>query len=195
MLFYMVVEAPPAKTKRTTPDIDESLIQKIGFGDTSAFEDFYNQTQQMVYPYILSILKNPEDTKDIMQDTYLKIRAAAHLYLPQGKPMAWVYTIARNLSLNHIKQSSRFSDNEEWFEGDSAYACVEDPTDRLVLESALQLLNVEERSILLLHAVSGVTHREISRDLGIPLSTALSRYHRALKKLRQHLQKVGLSNE
>jgi RNA polymerase sigma-70 factor (ECF subfamily) len=57
----------------------------------------------------------------------------------------------------------------------------------LVLQATFKILNEQEREIILLHAVSGLTHLEIAKNLGIPLSTALSKYHRGLKKLRKHL--------
>jgi RNA polymerase sigma-70 factor (ECF subfamily) len=57
----------------------------------------------------------------------------------------------------------------------------------MVLLTVLEILNDQERAIILLHAVSGLTHREIANDLVLPLSTVLSKYHRGLKKLRKHL--------
>ena len=76
-------------------------------------------------------------------------------------------------------------------EDDIRLSYVSDPTDRLVLEAALKALNEEERRVVLLHAVSGLKHREIAQDLGEPLSTVLSRYHRALKKLKRYLTEGG----
>ena len=76
-------------------------------------------------------------------------------------------------------------------ENSLALSYVSDPTDRLVLESALAILSEEERQIILLHAVSGLKHREIADSIGLPLSTTLSKYHRGLKKLRKHLNDKG----
>lgn len=77
-------------------------------------------------------------------------------------------------------------------EEDFRLSYVSDPTDRLVLEAALKTLNEEERRVVLLHAISGLKHREIAQDLGLPLSTVLSRYHRALKKLKRCLTEEGV---
>ena len=54
--------------------------------------------------------------------------------------------------------------------------------------AALELLDAEERRIVLLHAVTGWKHREIASLLELPLPTVLSKYHRALKKLRKQLE-------
>ena len=147
------------------------------------------QTERALYSYVLAIVKNPYDTQDVVQDTYLKVRASAHLYQKQGKPMAWLFTIARNLAMDLFRRNSRFL-SEEAFEMEDTmeYSYVTEITDRLVLETAMNILTERERQILLLHLVGGIRHREIAVNLGIPLSTVLSCYQRTLKKLRRYLE-------
>ncbi|NMA68300.1 MAG: RNA polymerase sigma factor [Desulfitobacterium sp.] len=173
-------------------EIDESLFVSIGEDDIEAFETLYHLTERTMYAYILSIVKNHDDTLDILQDTYLKIRSAAHLYKPMGKPLAWMFTIARNLSLSKLRLENRMADMENLdMENSLQFSYVTDPEDRIVLMAALKVLAEDERKIILLHAVSGMKHREIAENVGIPLSTALSKYHRGLKKLRKYLQDKG----
>ena len=62
----------------------------------------------------------------------------------------------------------------------------------MMLEAVLSALSDEERQIVTLHALTGLRHREIARDLGLPLSTVLSRYSRALKKLKRCLSEEGV---
>ena len=62
------------------------------------------------------------------------------------------------------------------------------PEDREVLQQALASLGDVERQVVLLHAVTGLKHREIAALLEMPLATVLSKYHRALKKLRVQLE-------
>lgn len=121
-----------------------------------------------------------------MQETYLKIRASAHLYEPRGKPMAWVFTVARNIAYMHIRrnQSNRVVANPEK-DLNGVLAEKLNISERIALQTVLKELDEEERSIILLHAVSGYKHHEIASYLGIPLATALSKYHRGLKKMRR----------
>ena len=56
------------------------------------------------------------------------------------------------------------------------------------MQQALATLGEEERRIILLHAVTGLKHREIAALLELPLSTVLSKYNRALKKMRAYLE-------
>ena len=179
----------PLREKKVRKKIDESLITRIGRDDRDALEELYRLTERPLYSYVLAIVKNPCDTQDIVQETYLKIRACAHLYRPQGKPMAWIFTIARNLSLNYIRLNSRQIQPEEGeMENSIELSYVQDPVDRLVLESALRLLREQEREIIFLHLVAGLKHREIAGLLHLPLSTVLSGYRRALTKMKSYLE-------
>ena len=76
-------------------------------------------------------------------------------------------------------------------ENSLAFSYVTDPEDKLVLESALSILEEDERTIIILHAVSGLRFSEIAQNLSRPISTVMSRYHRGLKKLRKHLRSKG----
>ena len=75
----------------------EELLRQVAFGDREAFHQLYLETNRSVYSFILSILKNPQDAEEVLQETYLKIWTSARSYKPQGKPLAWMFTIARNL--------------------------------------------------------------------------------------------------
>jgi len=170
-------------------DVDENLIKKIGKGDMEAFDVFYKATERTLYAYVLSLTKDHETTLDIMQETYIKIISAAHLYKPMGKPLAWTFTIAKNLFFTSIRKSKK----EETIDpsdisDDRRFSYVTDMEDRLVLEGVLKLLTQEEREIIMLYAVSGMKHKEIAESLNLNLSTTLSKYHRALKKLREYLE-------
>lgn len=192
MLFYMVVEGGEVTKPSRQLKIDESLMIKIGQDDREAFADLYQLTERVVYTYVLSIVKNPVDTQDIVQETYLKIRASAHLYIPLGKPLAWIFTIARNLSMNFFRENGKEErlDNN-WQEDSLEFSYITDVTDRMVLVSALNILSERDRQIVLLHVVSGLKHHEIAKNLNLPISTVLSGYQRALRKLKKHLTGGG----
>ena len=192
MLFAMAIEGGALVERSRQAPVDEALFPRIGQGDQAAFEALYRQTERAVYTFALSLLKNPHDALDVTQETYLKVRASAHLYQPQGKPLAWLFTIARNLSNSLLRQSGRSVSAEEYFSADGpGCAYLEDPSDRLALTAALDGLEELDRQGVLLHVVSGLKHREIAQDLGLPLGTVLTRYHRALKKLRHILSEGG----
>lgn len=201
MFLFASLSALPAPAKKKENiqalSVDEGLLAEIASGSKDAFAAFYHQTKGAVYAFALSTMKNHEEACDVMQETYLKIRSAAHLYQPMGKPMAWVFTITRNFCLMRLRSQNKLSPLAEEAEGLSpdALTFVQDHDDRLVLSAVLGLLSAQERNIVLLHAVSGMKHHEIASLLSIGLSTELSKYHRAIKKLKKALQEGGYRHE
>ena len=135
------------------------------------------------------------DAQDVMHDCYVSIYSAAAGYRSSGKPMAWILTIVRNLCLRKLRESRKTADlpPEEWERVLEEREEVE-PEDKLVLSACMRLLSDEERQIVTLHAVSGFKHREIAQMLGAPLPTVLSKYSRALKKLKHALLKGERQN-
>jgi len=165
------------------------LLQGISAGDQTALEQLYLYTRASVYSFALSVLKNTHDAEDVLHDCYVAVWHGAGSYRSQGKPLAWLMTIARNLCLQQIRERRKMADapQEEWeihLSDDNALSME----DRSVLSACMEQLSEQERQIVALHAVSGFKHREIAALLELPLSTVLSKYHRAIKRLKQHLQ-------
>lgn len=169
--------------------LNEQLLLRTAQGDREAFRELYEGSRTAVYAFALSILRDSHAAEDAAQDTFLKVLSAAHLYRPQGKPMAWIMTITRNVCLMQLrsrKQEAVFSDHTPV--SDTGVDPIADVTDRLVLETAMEVLSDDESRVIMLHAVSGMKHREIAELLSLPLSTVLSRYNRGIAKLRRKLE-------
>lgn len=164
------------------------LISEIALGKTDALEKFYIQTKTAVYGFALSIVKNPQTAEDIMQDTYIKIYASSGSYRTQGKPMAWILTIVKNLALTGLRNMSEnnLSLKDEWTSAINSF--TESSMDRILLNKVLESLSDVECRIVILHSITGLKHREISELLDIPLSTTLSKYRRSLSKLKKLLK-------
>ena len=167
----------------------DALLHRIAAGDRDALALFYEQTRGAVYGYALSLLRNEQDALDALHDSYLLIVKNASKYKTQDKPMAWVFTIVKNTCLQQMR-ARRKADGfaqEQGFHFEMQTEMNAD--DRLTLTACMEQLSDEERQIVVLHAVAGLRHREISQMMGLPLATALSKYHRSLKKLRTVLGK------
>lgn len=170
----------------------DKIIKRIADGDKGALAELYYETKSAVYGFSLSLTKNPADSEDILQETYLKIWANADSYKPKGTPMAWILTITKNLALMKLREKKKHQDlePEQWDMEFHIPDTAGNTEDRHLLEAALNILSEEERQIILLHAVSGFKFREISDLTGIGLSTVLSKYHRSLKKLKIYIEGV-----
>ena len=188
MILAMTIQLE-TEYKKNSVEIDEGLFEKIASGDMDAFATLYHLTDKAIFGFALSILKNKYDAEDVMQDTYLKVKKYAGFYQKQGKPMAWILTITKNLSLSKLKHvSNSHLDVAEQFglaaEGDD-YEKLE---NLMVLETLLSKLNDEERKVVVLHAQTGLKHKEIAELLDMSLSTVLSKYARAIKKMSKSLK-------
>lgn len=188
--MMLVLGAMALEARAANPSEElEALIGGIAAGSREDLAELYRRTRAAVYGLALSYLKNGAEAEDVAQDTFVKVWAAAPSYRPQGKPMAWLLTIARNLALGRLRTAARIQDLSEaqW----SAFSIESDTLtadDRTVLAAALGRLSDEERHIVVLHAVCGLKHREIAQFLGLGLPTVLSKYHRSLKKLKTMLE-------
>lgn len=184
MLALLGVQTTEEETARRVRELEQLLIQ-TGRGDREAFARLYSLTRGAVYALALSLLRDAQEAQDVAQDAFVRVWENSPSYRPQGSPMAWLLTIARNLARTRLRQSGRqVGLDEETWNAIPALTPEVSSEDRLVLQGALAELSGEERQIVLLHAVTGLKHREIAHLLEQPLSTVLSKYHRGLKKLK-----------
>ena len=178
------------RTGENTPgQAEDALLRSIAQGDRDALRQLYIAAAPRLFGYALSILRSRPEAEDILQDTFLKIGEKAGSYTSQGKPIAWMLAITRNLCYMRLRsQKGSLSLEEDPLANLPAPSQLEFLESRLVLKGALLALGLMERQIVLLHAVCGFKHREIASFLGLPLSTVLSKYSRSLKKLRAYLK-------
>ena len=187
MLIYAAIQTETPQW--SGPKLDETWFPAIAQGDAEAFRALYESASQSVFGFALSILRSRPDAEDAMQDTFLKVRGAAHLYEPMGKPLAWILRIARNVCLMQLRHRRHLADAPpEELCPDIGWEGIQCAEDRLALQSAFQCLTREEMQIVMLHAVAGLKHRETAALLGLPLNTVLSKYNRSLKRLRERME-------
>lgn len=165
------------------------LLAAIAAGQQDALAQLYHLTRTAVYGLSLSYLKNAHDAQDITQDVFVHVWDHAPQYRPTGSPMGWLLTVCRNLCLMRLRHTERHAvlSEAEWD------AIPQQETgltteERTLLQHVLSRLGEEERRIVLLHAVTGLKHREIAALLELSLPTVLSKYHRAIRKMRADLE-------
>lgn len=190
MLFICMTSANKTENIRNLDRL-EKLLLEMAQGNKNALCSFYEEAKAPVYGFALSILHNRQDAEDALQETFLQVYTAAKDYTPKGKPMAWVLTVTKNLCLMKLREHKKESGLplEEAVPASRA-AYPQSTEEKIVLEAAMTVLSDSERQIVMLHAVSGFKHREIAGFLGLPLPTVLSKYHRAMGKLKKQLSEV-----
>ena len=183
--MLMTTEYTPAEERQQL----QQLLLGVAQGESAALAELYQSTKTAVYGMALSYLKNAHDAQDLTQDVYVQVWNCAEQYRPAGSPMGWLLTVCRNLCLMRLRrEKNNAALSEEDWDAIPAQECGLDADERILLQYALATLSDEERRIVLLHAATGMKHREIAALLELTLPTVLSKYHRALKKMRVILE-------
>lgn len=171
----------------TKIEIDNCLA-KIQQGDEAAFDELYEATKKAVFSFLYTYTNDYARTEDLMQDTYIRIRHNISKYKLGSNALAWIFTIAKNIALNDIKRENRsvpfdFAEREDILGG------YDEEYDTPIMDATRKCLDDDERRIVLLHAVSDYKHKEIASIMELPLGTVLWKYNKAIKKLKEYLEK------
>ena len=94
--------------------------------------------------------------------------------------MAWILTITKNIAYNKIKSNKKTINVDE-----IEFISKPNHDDKILIEYLLNNLNDDERNIVILHAMNGFKFHEIAKILDLKITTTLSKYHRAIKKLKE----------
>lgn len=172
----------------TSSRVLEQLLEGISLNDEQAFQTLYELVKAPIYGYSLSILKNRDDALDNMQDVFVKIYESMDKYTYQNRPMGWIFTITRNLALMKLRKQNKFHNQE--INEEIIFSSDMNEEDKVIIKILMEQLTDEERQIIVMHLEGNLTYMEIAKILDLKLSTTLSKYHRAIKKLRLEWEKV-----
>ncbi len=170
--------------------VDDKTIKRIAKYDNEEFEKLYNETSGAVFGIAMSILANQSDADDVVQETYISIYNNASNYRGKGKAMAWIFTIARNHALMKIrdKKTRAHVDLDEVYDIGVDSNTEEQMHKEQLVDVLLKTLKEDERQIVVMHSMSNLKHKDIAKVLDLPLSTVLSKYKRALLKLKNVME-------
>lgn len=172
-------------------EFDKKML-RLQQGDENAFEEIYIETHRALFSYILSICRNYHTAEDVLQTTYIRLRTTVSSYKAGANAYAWLYTIAKNITLNEIARQKRemATDIDQNIADFGTYTMDEDGVadESPATKVMNKVLNDEERQVVSLR-LSGFKHREIAEMLDKPLGTILWEYNNALSKMKRELQK------
>jgi len=164
----------------------EQLAEKIIMRDEDAFHMLYDEMRRTVYAVCLSVVKNPAMAEELAQDTFVTVWTKCGTFEGRGFK-AWILKIAKNKSLNALQKARRETVVDPW-ENEYVYGRYETKADLgLTVRAALEILNDEDRQIVLLKN-SGVKTKEIAEVMGMPRGTVSWRYSEAIKRLKAYLE-------
>jgi len=148
-------------------------------------EDKYNK----IYRYCYYRVRNKDVAEDLTQETFLRFFESN--YEEKGREMNYMYTIAKNLCINEIKNNVRAVQNEE-IADESVFD--EDLVEKIHIRNLLMKLPDDDREVLILRYMNGETVSDISKLLGISRFALYRKIQNAKKELKNMLE-GGKSNE
>lgn len=159
-------------------------------GDEEAIRFLYVTYKDNVYGYVLSFVRDPYEAEDVTQHVFLKLIRVIHKYQPREVPFtSWLLRVARNAALDHLRQR-RMVPCEEVYEA-SHEADDTGRERRWGLEQALDALPEEQRNVVILRHLVGLTPGEIAERMGRSEASIHGLHHRARKALRRELVDVA----
>lgn len=162
-------------------------------GDPLAFEMLYRRHKDPLYRYLLRGCAHPDSAAEMFQDVWAGLVRARAGYEPRARFGAWLYRLAHNRLIDHLRRAPRapLPLEEELIPAASEHERPEAQAlageAGLRLRRALQTLPVEQREAFLLHEEAGLTLEEIAEVSGVGRETVKSRLRYALAKLREAL--------
>ena len=173
-------------------------VAQLRRGDPNALADLLARYQNRLYRYLLRLGRDPATAEDLFQQTWLRVAQSIRQFDPRHNFEAWLFRVARNLAIDHLRRYRPESLDEPLPSGDLPGERVPSPDPGAFhallagerarrVARALDALPAIHREVLTLRFEEEMKLEEIAEVLGTPLSTVKSRLRRALDSLRERL--------
>ena len=176
------------------------LIEKAARGDRASQETLVMRYERRVYALTLSMVRNSEDARDLVQETFVKALTNMHRFDFSASFPAWLMRIAANSARDFLRRRGREDkifayETEDWSVDDfgtakgAAEAALSARIDSAVVERCMAGLDPRYSSVLTLRYRDGYAYREISDILSIPMGTVKVLIHRGRQELKKAVKR------
>ena len=169
---------------------DSDLVKECISGNKQAFDLLVDRYKRQVFNVALRITNDYDDAAEITQTTFVKAFENLHTFDRTRKFFSWLYRIATNESINHLKSRKNLESLDENIASSEHTAdkhFVDSEQDESIQQAIMQL-NPEHRIVIVLCHFNNLSYKEISAILDIPTRTVKSRLFSARKNLRELLE-------
>ncbi|MDR1724865.1 MAG: RNA polymerase sigma factor [Bacteroidales bacterium] len=175
---------------------DLLIAQKIADGDKEVFENFYNEYSLKLLNLCYGMLHNKTDAEDLVQEIFIEIYNNAQFFKGKSKLSTWVYRIAINKTISHIRKKKIRNifvpiENEArigQMEQDHESEQTQQEEKLKYLQSAIDTLPAKQKTAIVLFAYEQMPQKEIAEVMKCSLSAVEVMIHRAKKTLKQKLE-------
>ena len=196
----MSANDPPRKDSSDEDQDDARLMQRVGAGDTAAFERLIGRHQTLVAGTVARMLGDNSEVEDIAQQVFVRVWRSANRYVPRAKFTTWLLKITRNLVFNELRRRRRHlvtplqsePGSEEMQlrdeRGQTPAASLLEGELRRAIESAIQKLPGTQRMAVVLRRYEELSYEEIAEVLDQTVPAVKSLLFRARTELRERLK-------
>lgn len=189
---------------------DQEVVIRARQGEETAYKELVRRYERPVFSLVFRMVRNRELAEDLSQETFIKVLNALDSYRPEYKFSSWVFKIANNAAIDHLRrreldtlsiEGSPHAETPQMMEatalqlgerGETALEEVENKELGGEIERAIAKLRPEYRTCILLRHVEGRAYEEIAEILNLPLGTVKTYIHRARNELRITLAHLKL---
>jgi RNA polymerase sigma-70 factor, ECF subfamily len=197
MLSAVAARQPATFGFRSRTSLDETpetarkvraAVKLAKGGDRDALQYLYRLYSDNVYGYVRSIVHDEHAAEDVTQHVFAKLMTTLVKYDDRGVPFfAWLVRLARNAAIDHLR-SNRLTPTETVIDPDAAYGSDFDQVE--TVRTALAALPNEQRQVVFLRHVVGLTPGEIADRLGRSESSIHGLHHRGRRALQRELTRL-----
>lgn len=185
---------PTAPIPDETPDAD--IMAAMAAGDPAAMETLYDRYSRPVYSFAYRMLGDRDHAEDLMQEVFLRAwRRSSRFSDSRGTLISWLLSITHNMAIDELRKKQRRPQKADSNEPDVLMGSLRDTTEPVeeiavrsdtgrAVREALDEIPENQRVVLELGYFRGMTQREISEKLDVPLGTIKTRMRLALRKLQ-----------
>lgn len=184
----------------TDHESDEALMQRVSHGDEEAFSRIYDRFCTPLFGLMKQMLDDPHEAEDLLQEGFVNLwEKAANYDATKGKAFSWAMMIFRNKAIDRLRSRGRRARlGEQAAEEPTLWTGTEsqraddaaDDHDRAELVGKAMLeLPAEQRRLIELAFLKGLTHPDIAECSGLPLGTVKTTIRRGLMRLRELLNR------
>ncbi len=172
---------------------DESLLLRVAESDRDAFELLYQRYVRSIFGLALRKLGDRAQAEEVVQEAFTSVWRSAESYQPErGSAGGWLYTVARNATVDRMRRNGRVDTSAELPELESLESGPAERAEQADaawrLHRALEGLNSKEREVIELAYWSGLSQSEVAGYLNQPLGTVKTRTRHALARLAELLE-------
>lgn len=183
----------------TERESDETILARVAGGDEAAFALLYDRFSSPLFGLMRQMLGDEHDAEDVLQDGFVNLWDKAANYDPsKGKAFTWAVMIFRNKAIDRLRARGRrarlneqAADECDIWSGaavQSADDAVNDQDRASLVRNALLSLPAEQRKLIELAFLKGLTHPAIAETVGMPLGTVKTSIRRGLLRLREMIK-------